>query len=127
VQRLDLALCAAPDSVPEARHGLRRWLEEIVPSLDGVVRGDLELVLTEACTNVVRHAYDSPQASYTASATLEDDAIALEVRDSGRWRTPGSGGGGHGIPLMRQLSDECEIDSSDDGTTVRLRVQLAGG
>jgi serine phosphatase RsbU (regulator of sigma subunit)/DNA-binding response OmpR family regulator/anti-sigma regulatory factor (Ser/Thr protein kinase) len=125
VERLSLVLSATADSVPEARHGLRRWLDETVPALDRMTRGDLELVLTEACTNAVRHAYDTPLASYTASAALDHDTIAIEVRDTGRWRRPSGDGGGHGIPLMRELSDELEIDSSDVGTIVRMRVQLA--
>jgi anti-sigma regulatory factor (Ser/Thr protein kinase) len=125
VERLNLVLNAGPDSVPRARHGLRRWLEQTVPAIDRVTRSDLELVLTEACTNVVRHAYESPLSSYTACAALDHDTIALEIRDSGCWRRPGNAEGGHGIPLMRELSDVLEIDSTESGTTVRMRVQLA--
>jgi len=51
-------------------------------------------------------------------------ALTLTITDEGRWREtdPGSATGtrGRGIPLMRGLADQASIDTSAQGTTVRL-------
>ncbi len=126
VGALDLKLPATADSVRQARHALRAWLSKNAAELDGVACSDLEVAWSEACTNVVRHAYGPAEASYDASARREDGAIVLEVRDSGHWRAPAGGHGGRGLPLMRELCDEIEIERRDDGTAVVMRRLLPG-
>lgn len=121
---LELSLPARAENVAVVRHAFGGFGDAY--GVDDQTLSDIKLAVTEACTNVVRHAYDSPLASYTATAFLDGDAIALEVRDNGCWRPQGRGDGGHGIPLMRKLSDQLEIDSGNEGTTVRLRVACAG-
>ncbi len=119
-----LTLAATPASIPVARHGLRDWLRDSLPELDPIVASDLELAWAEACTNVVRHAYRSPHETFIAAAILEPDAICLEIADHGGWRGPSEREGGRGLPLMRQLCDELEIDRRPDGTTVKMRRVL---
>jgi anti-sigma regulatory factor (Ser/Thr protein kinase) len=45
----------------------------------------VRLAVTEACTNVVRHAYgqDAPHATYTLEASLEQAMLLITVRDAG--------------------------------------------
>jgi len=110
--------------VPLARHRLRAWLTAEVPQLDRMTRGDLEVAWSEACTNVVRHAYGPGDASFEASATLEDSAVSMVIRDSGGWRPARGRHGGRGLVLMRQLCDQVLIDRRTDGTTVTMRLVL---
>lgn len=121
---LELVLPARPESVPVARHRLRSWLEANVPALDRMVRAELEVVWSEACTNVVRHAYGSHAEDFTATARLAGDQMSLEVSDRGRWRQASGVNGGRGLSVMRQLCDELLIDRRLDGTTVTMRRRL---
>ncbi len=121
---LELTLPAKAASVPLARHRLRVWLDENVPELDPVARSDLEVAWSEACTNVIRHAYGPADASFAATAARDGDAVSLQVRDTGRWRPPRGQHGGRGIALMRHLCDDVRVDRRSDGTTVTMRRGL---
>ena len=123
---LELTLPASPDSVPLARHRLRAWLNANVPALVALTRGDLEVAWSEACTNVVLHAYGSRNESFTARAALEAGSITLTVSDHGEWREPRGGRGGRGLAVMGELCDELLIDRGPDGTTVTMRRALDG-
>ncbi len=96
---------------------------------------DLKLILTEACSNSVRHAYDERSGHVEVSFELYDDRIAIEVRDAGTG--PGisqdedkvtsaptgiSDEGGLGLALIKMLSDEFTIGGSSvgGGTTARF-------
>jgi serine phosphatase RsbU (regulator of sigma subunit)/CheY-like chemotaxis protein/anti-sigma regulatory factor (Ser/Thr protein kinase) len=118
---LQLTLPATAPAVPLARHRLRGWLEENVPEADRLARGDLEVSWSEACTNVVRHAYGPVDATFEAMAARDGDVVTLEVRDRGRWRPPRGQHGGRGLALMRHLCDEVIVDRRPDGTTVTMR------
>jgi anti-sigma regulatory factor (Ser/Thr protein kinase) len=119
-------LPALPMTVSQIRHELVAVL-----SRDGLTRrDDIELVVGEAATNVVVHAYekDSPGPIY-ASATLHDRDLTLSIIDSGRGtRSPSaSPGAGLGLSLFVQLSDELSIcaNEPDAGTSVRARFNDA--
>jgi serine phosphatase RsbU (regulator of sigma subunit)/CheY-like chemotaxis protein/anti-sigma regulatory factor (Ser/Thr protein kinase) len=122
---LELRLPAAAQSVTLARHRLRAWLEENAPELDSVARSDLEVAWSEACSNVVRHAYGPAEASFEAVATRDGNELRLVVSDRGRWRAPSGRSGGRGLPLMEELSDELVIDRQPGSTTVTMRRSLA--
>ncbi len=121
---LELTLPAAAGSVTLARHRLRAWLEENAAELDSVARSDLEVAWSEACSNVVRHAYGPADASFEATATRDGDDLMLVVRDRGHWRAPRGRFGGRGLPLMEQLSDELVIERQPESTTVTMRRSL---
>ncbi len=118
---LQLTLPAKATSVPLVRHRLRVWLNENVPELDQVARSDLEVAWSEACTNVIRHAYGPGDATFDASAARDGDAVVLHVRDTGQWRPPRGQHGGRGIALMRELCDDVRVDRRSEGTTVTMR------
>jgi anti-sigma regulatory factor (Ser/Thr protein kinase) len=121
---LELVLPAKAPAVSLARHRLRVWLDENVPELDRVARGDLEVAWSEACTNVVRHAYGPVDATFEAMAARDGDVVILEVRDRGQWRPPRGRHGGRGLALMRHLCDDVTVDRRPDGTTVTMRRTL---
>jgi serine phosphatase RsbU (regulator of sigma subunit)/CheY-like chemotaxis protein/anti-sigma regulatory factor (Ser/Thr protein kinase) len=118
---LELTLPAKATSVPLVRHRLRVWLHENVPELDAMARSDLEVAWSEACTNVVRHAYGPADATFQATAARDGGAVSLQIRDTGQWRPPRGQHGGRGIALMRELCDEVLVDRRSEGTTVTMR------
>jgi anti-sigma regulatory factor (Ser/Thr protein kinase) len=103
---------------------LRAWLEEVAPELDAVARSDLEVAWSEACSNVVRHAYGPADAWFEATATREAALLRLVIRDTGQWRSPSGGSGGRGLPLMEELSDALVIDAQPESTTVTMTRSL---
>jgi serine/threonine-protein kinase RsbW len=91
---------------------------------------DLKLALSEACSNVVRHAYrDGRDGVVEISYELSPDRIAIEVRDDGNGFDPSElmdeegefTEGGLGIAIIRALSDEFEVAEREDGGGIRLR------
>jgi len=97
--------------------------------LSNEIVGDLKLALTEACSNVVRHAYEEGGGGELEILyDLAADHIAIEVADAGTgFVPPESGGaademgeGGLGIAIIRALSDEFEVERRPTGGA-RLR------
>lgn len=94
--------------------------------------GDLDrirLALTEACANVVRHAYPGESGTLEVGACLGPRTVVIDVRDSGigtggghREHEPASGG--LGLPLIEMLADRLEINSRCPGTSVRMTFEL---
>lgn len=122
-------LPAVPETVRRMRHDLDETLARHGVARDR--RGDIALVMTEAATNAVVHAYaNSEPGPLYVGATLAGDALVLTILDSGRERvaaTP-SPGLGLGIALMRRLSDALRIarEGADGGTCVRATFTLPG-
>lgn len=93
------------------------------------VSGDIQLALTEACANAVRHAVDTDE--YKVVLSIDHECCDIEVVDLG----PGFGArdpstdrhvgpeveSGRGLLLMRALVDDLEFRALEDGTSVRLR------
>jgi len=117
---LELTLPAIGSSVRVARAELRGWLMENAPDLDAIARSDLEVAWSEACSNVVRHAYGPADATFEASVAREDDQVRMTVRDFGHWREPSGRYGGRGLFLMRELCDEVVIERQPDSTVVTM-------
>jgi serine/threonine-protein kinase RsbW len=92
--------------------------------------GDLQLAVTEACTNSVRHAYRDGAGVVEILYELHRDRVVVEVTDDGDGFVPpeeavldGNGEpaeGGLGIAIIRAVSDELEIGARDGGGS-RLR------
>ncbi|OMC45902.1 SpoIIE family protein phosphatase [Mycobacterium sp. IS-1264] len=112
---------AAADNLVNIRHRLAVWLQSV-----GVANGlaaDIVLVVNEACTNCVEHAYRGhPVGFMLVEADATEGDIRVRVVDAGSWKTPAAnpGNSGRGLVLMRALSDTMEIDSSPTGTTVDI-------
>lgn len=97
---------------------------------------DLQIAVSEACANVVRHA--EGVAVYTISLVLDDEGVEIEVRDAGlrTARSPVEHGPdaeldldeehGRGLHLMRAVTDELAFDRREDGTTVTFVKKWPG-
>ncbi|MGH3086880.1 MAG: ATP-binding protein [Rubrobacteraceae bacterium] len=91
---------------------------------------DLKLAVTEAATNVIRHAaVDSFDIEYRAlpgavEVTVTDAGGGFDVKE--RNPSPEDGQGGFGLSVIRNLVDEMIIDSSAGGGT-RLRMLRRAG
>jgi len=93
-------------------------------------RADVALAVSEACTNVVMHAYiDAPAPGYlTVEASYQDGELVVSVRDEGRGMLPrtDSPGLGLGLSLIGRLSQRLEIGPNGAcGTEVRLTFLAA--
>ncbi len=95
--------------------------------IDDQVLADVKLAVTEACTNVVVHAYAGTEGPMEIAAALRDGKLAIAIRDEGRGMLPrpDSPGLGLGLPLIATLADTLELGRSDDDRTeVRMTFSL---
>jgi serine/threonine-protein kinase RsbW len=119
VPAVRLRMPALPDAVGVARQALTGVCE--VLGLDARATGDVRLAVSEACTNVVTHAYrDEPEVGELEVAVLlHDRELTVVVRDRGRGIAPRVDGGGLGLglPLIAALTRRAEIGDQDGGGT----------
>ena len=88
---------------------------------------DVRLAGTEACTNVVRHAYAEHVGPLSVTARLGGGSLAVTVTDEGTGLRPlaGRAGDGLGLPLMAAVAQQLEIRAGDaGGTCVRMSFAL---
>jgi anti-sigma regulatory factor (Ser/Thr protein kinase) len=111
-----LTLPARPENVSVIRHVLGAFAEAL--RLPDELVEDLRLAVTEACTNVVRHAYpvDRPGPVEILIEPLEE-SVSVVVSDHGRGIGTSSDttGPGHGLPLIAAIADEVERGSLPSG------------
>ena len=73
---------------------------------------DVRLAVTEACTNVVRHAYGEREGAIDVHVRPLPDRLEVTVADTGRGIAPSTdhAGPGYGLPMIATLADRLEID-----------------
>ena len=120
VQRVDtdvkLTLPARPENVSVIRHVLGAFAEALRLE-DGLVE-DLRLAVTEACTNVVRHAYPPDQTGLVEiSMQPLEEHVSVIVSDRGRGIGTSSDttGPGLGLPLIAAIADDVDLQSAPGG------------
>jgi anti-sigma regulatory factor (Ser/Thr protein kinase) len=88
---------------------------------------EIVLATWEACANAIEHPDGAANGSFQVLAELENSAVRVSVRDSGRWlpetERPNRG---LGLRLIRSVMSSVDIDVTDEGTLVRLEKDLAG-
>jgi serine/threonine-protein kinase RsbW len=105
-----LTLPARPENIAVVRH--------VIGALGAAVNlprptvEDMRLAVTEACTNVVRHAYEREDGHIEVVIRPDGDAIDVIVADDGRGMgsSPDDAGPGLGLALIAALADKLEID-----------------
>lgn len=106
---LRLVLPARPENVALVRHTVAAAAQERGLPLHMVE--DMRLAVTEACTNVVRHAY-AGEGDMEVNVELTGPGMCVVVEDQGRGigHSTDSDGPGLGLPLIAALVSELEIE-----------------
>lgn len=127
-EELHLTLPAEPHSVGEIRHAVARRAEALgmaQPNID-----DLTTVVSEACANVVLHAYEESGEPGPLEVELvpEVDQVGVVVRDFGTGIRPRRSAGPPslrmGLRLIGALSSRFHLISARDrGTEIRIYLQ----
>jgi len=115
-------------SVPVIRQILNSALGAI--GVDPEVRDDIQLMLAEACSNVVLHARTADE--YAVSAEVSEDQCVLKVTDHGGGLideayvpTGGLAESGRGLEIMGNLADAMRVANfPEKGLSVRLEKTL---
>jgi anti-sigma regulatory factor (Ser/Thr protein kinase) len=111
-----LTLPARPENVSVIRHVLGAFAEAL--ALPDDLIEDLRLAVTEACTNVVRHAY-SPDLPGPVEISIrpEEERVNVVVADRGRGIGSSSDttGPGLGLPLIAAIADDVELQTVPGG------------
>ncbi len=117
-------------SVPIVRHLVQGSLERL--GVDPECVADVEVAVTEACSNVLKHA-EGPEDEYEVGFEISDARCEIRVTDTGAGFDHESLGGsvhpsaegGRGIQLMRSLVDGVQfISEPQRGTVVHLVKEL---
>jgi len=106
------------------RHTLGALAEAL--DLPPEVIEDLKLAVTEACTNVVRHAYGDGEPGHVQILIRPMDAsLQVIVSDEGRGLGPSgdTAGRGLGLPLIAALAHSLEIEQAPSSGS-RLRMSF---
>jgi serine/threonine-protein kinase RsbW len=130
---LQLELPARAENVIVVRQAVAGLGEAL--GLQGQRVDDLKTVVTEACNNVVVHAYeDGVDGPMIISAGADDSTVAITVSDLGRGFRPRASEDdvatlGIGLPLIASLSDSFEITGGagvGTSTVARFALRPAG-
>ena len=128
---LSLRLAPLPASIPVARKVISELCRQL--GLAGELTDKVGLAVTEACTNVVLHAYgdDSRDAAFTVHAAVNGSSLLVTVRDAGTGIPVAAGavsknaGLGLGMQLMAQLASSVDVVSCPGvGTRVALQFKI---
>jgi anti-sigma regulatory factor (Ser/Thr protein kinase) len=127
---LQIKLPAKAENVAVVRHALAGLAEEIGMDEAGVA--DLKTVVTEACMNVVVHAYPDGAGPLMVEAEPDDQGLTVMVSDSGSGISPQANSERAslklGLSLIAALSSSFSISGGlDRGTEVMMRLPLSGG
>lgn len=126
--QLRLRLPTESRFIPLLRTTTSRFLIDL--GVSGRDIEDVELILTEACANVVRHAASTSE--YRVDVAVGEENCVIVVTDDG----PGfstddvrasrsDAEHGRGLTLMGALADRVTFDESADGHAVRLEKRWA--
>lgn len=122
-----LQLESSPETLTLVRGALGGMAELL--SLDVELLDDLKTAVSEACNNVVMHAYGGESGPLTVCLFVRDDQIEVSVRDQGRGipiQAPADDRlQGVGIPIMRALAQRTAFRPLEDGGT-EVWLQFAG-
>jgi serine/threonine-protein kinase RsbW len=127
--QLRFSLAAEPESVGLARRAVEDLAQEL--GVEEPALGDLKTIVSEACSNVVRHAYPHEDGSFDFEASVEAGLLTIVVRDFGRGIQPRVLPGEPdslrlGLGLISSLTSHFEVSGNHGGgTEVRMQMPLA--
>ena len=119
-----LTMPARPEGVGVVRQALAGMADAL--AFDAAVLSDMKMAVTEACTNVVVHAYDEDSGQLEVQMLAGEEDLTIVVRDHGSGIAPKPARTeppalGLGLPLIAALSDAFELrGNAGTGTEVRM-------
>jgi anti-sigma regulatory factor (Ser/Thr protein kinase) len=124
---MQFSLVAEPDSIGTTRHAVADLAKRL--GIEEPVLGDLKTMVSEACSNVIRHAYPEGGGSFEVEALRDAENLTIIVRDSGAGMRPlvqaEPSSLRLGLGLISTLSSHFEIaDNPGGGTEVLMQVPL---
>jgi serine/threonine-protein kinase RsbW len=122
-----LTLASLPENVSLVRAMLNGVAESV--ALNSTERDDIRAAVTEACNNVVLHAYPGARGSLEVDVFIRRATLEVLIRDRGigfpkQMSELTTDTGGLGLPMMRALTRELELRDGD-GVGAEARMQFA--
>jgi serine/threonine-protein kinase RsbW len=124
VPNVCLTLSNQPENVVLVRETLSGLAEAV--GVDGIGLNDIRTAVTEACNNVVLHAYEGEEGPLQVELSLAPGAVEVVVRDHGtgirpRIRSDEEDALGIGLSIIQALAPRVEFkDVEGGGTEVRM-------
>ena len=125
-----MSLPAKAENVAVVRHAIAGLAERI--GMDEGAIADLKTVVTEACMNVVVHAYGEQDGNLDVEMLVDESGLTIVVRDQGLGidrdapRSDDVPALGLGLPLIAALSDAFELRGErGQGTEVRMTFRYS--
>ncbi len=126
---MELSLPARAENIALIRHAFGALGETL--AVDEELLSDVRLAVTEACSNVVVHAYaDRTPGPLEVLAALSDGTLTVLVRDEGPGIAPhpDSPGLGLGLPLIASLAESVQLGRDEqERTEVCMTFSLSDG
>ncbi len=128
---VSLTLPGRPEQVVVVRQALTGLAAAL--ALDAVETNDLNTAVTEACNNVVMHAYAPAEGPLEVDVHVLAGVLAVHVRDRGvgmgaRHGAGEGAGAGIGLSVMDALAGRVEFsEPQGGGTEVRLEFPIPAG
>jgi anti-sigma regulatory factor (Ser/Thr protein kinase) len=125
---LQRSLPASPASLPRLR-GLVRSFASGQCGADADQASLIALAVSEAATNVVRHAYPDRPGMIDLHAESEDDHLRIRIADAGigLGEPSPNRGLGAGLRIMQGLAETRVVSHPGEGTAVELVFRVGGG
>jgi serine/threonine-protein kinase RsbW len=124
-----LSLSNRAENVLLVRQALSGLAEAV--GLDPIALNDVSTAVTEACNNVVLHAYAGVEGPLEVELAMTASGLDATVRDHGAGLEPGvtaaeEVSGGIGLPVIQALSDTVEFrDAPGGGTEVAMHFEAS--
>jgi serine/threonine-protein kinase RsbW len=122
-RELKLSLPARSENLGPIRRAVSEFAELL--GVDEEVIADVRLAVNEACSNVVRHAYDDVGEMEVEARPVGEHLVVI-VHDTGRGlaRASHDPGSGLGLRVASAVSERMEVSGRGPGTEVRLAFRL---
>ena len=120
VEELKLSLPARSENLKTVRHAVSDFAASLGVAEETLA--DLRLAVNEACSNVVRHAYEGQEGEMEIEARPIGSCLLVTVHDHGRGLAGPSNdpGTGLGLQVASAVSGSFAMQQNEPGTEVRL-------